>query len=157
MELEGFSGYYVNRFNDVYSFRSIHGKILNPWLAPCGSGAKIAKLTLFDDEGKRRQLSRRKVLICTLGKTEFDRREALRAERAPILAKEAAEAAERKRKADEEEERFLREVIHKDTNFTSDVPLHQMDPHVAKRVEQARLARKQKADKLKKETLGDLF
>ena len=153
VELEGFSGYFVDRFNEVVSFRTHKGKTVNPWPAPCGSGVVIDKFNLFDDEGNRRQLSRRKVLTSTLGKEEFQRRENLRENMVEILA------GERKAKNIARKKRELESKKVLDEQFR----LH----HIAMAKEVADLAEaKRKSDETYfadlakfelKQALGDLF
>jgi len=155
--LLGFHGYYVDRFNDIYSFYS------DAACSPIGEGKQLKVYknqtndrtleccTLFDDEGKRCFRSRRKILIDTLGKEEFERREALREERAPILAKEKKEAEARREQEEREHLAMLAEIHKDDEPFTGD--LNQLDPIVANML---KTARDRKA-KREQEALGDLF
>lgn len=112
--LYGFSGYYVDRFNDIYSFRTSGGDLL----ALCLNRTKdrvLECVALVDNGGKRKCRSRHKILveaygnlyvrnleaplygkeidaaIKKYGKEEFERREKLRENKTEILAEEEKE------------------------------------------------------------------
>lgn len=145
-----YMGYFVDRFNDIYSAHRTKTP-LAIWPNVFKSGAIVERVTLFDNEGKRRQLSRCKTLIGTLGKEEYEHREALREERAPILAKEKKEYEARLEQEERERLAMLAEIHKDDKPFTGD--LNQLDPIVANMLKKAR----DRKAKREQEALGDLF
>lgn len=114
-----FNGYFVDRFNDVYSYRAHKRHLKVPQRQRCGSGNVSLRLCLYDNNGKRRVISRRKVLISALGKSEFESREELRQNKTEILKAEAeAKAEEQKRRQEQakaEHEQWEAEQKEKET------------------------------------------
>lgn len=149
--LSGFYGYFVDRFNDVYSARR-KSKPLAPWKNAFPSGAVVERLNLFDDEGKRRQLSRRKILIETLGLAEFERREGMRENRVEIVATEKAAQLAWAKLEEIEDQRILDE-IHADDETTTEEQFQNLEPFIKELIIKNR---KRKAAKAA-ETLGELF
>lgn len=104
--LPGFSGYYVDRFNSIIGFQSPNAKYLQTYIKKQGKYATEC-LQLYDDEGVRRLVSRRKLLITALGVTEYERREKLRPRREEIEAEEARVIEERRKEEEVEHHKEL--------------------------------------------------
>jgi hypothetical protein len=99
-----FDGYYINRFNDVLSYQTSKPKPIGITTQRKKS-SELEVLQLYDDDGIRRIKSRRKILIESLGKEEFESRETNRENKGEILAKEEREAQEYMKKQQEEAKR----------------------------------------------------
>lgn len=142
--LVGYGGYYVDRWNDVYSFQMAEGAVIKPWDTPQSPGR--LRLTLFGDTGgKKHRVSREKILVQSYGlavvrreyvsypgymieraikrhgKWEFDQREKSRDNRLAIEAKEnAARDMLAKQRQGESEKKFTKEYAEYVENLAKD-------------------------------------
>ena len=115
VKIPGFSGYYISRFLDIVSFRSSEGNVVHAHEDKNGKYT-LLWVQLFDDSGKRRQLSVNKLYKSVLGVEEHARREKLQLNRVAVVMHEeeaSQKAYEERRDAGHAE--FLKE---RDTYFT---------------------------------------
>jgi hypothetical protein len=94
--IPGFSGYYISRFLDIVSFRSMEGSVIKTHKAKNGKYT-LQCVQLFDNNGKRHLLSVNKLYKDVLGVEEHARRAGLRLDRDEIVRNEK-ETAEKIRK-----------------------------------------------------------